>query len=490
MPMNWTFDHSYARLPEHFYTRLDPTPVQNPELVVVNHALADDLGLTLKDASNDDLAAMFSGNTLPAGAKPIAQAYAGHQFGHFTMLGDGRAHLLGEHLTLDGTRVDIQLKGSGQTPYARRGDGRAALGPMLREYVISEAMHALHVPTTRSLAVVTTGEPVYRETMLQGAILTRVASSHLRIGTFEYVAAQRNISDLKQLADYAIDRHDAGLKESKQPYLEWLKVVMERQIALVVDWLRVGFIHGVMNTDNVTLAGETMDYGPCAFMDKYDPQTVFSSIDQMGRYAYANQPRIVQWNMARFAEALLPLLHEDIKQGAALAEEVIHSFQTSFQRAWLAMMRRKLGLFGAQKEDEALVGDILQWMQRNEMDYTNTFRALASDRALTAGTKPEGEVFEAKAFQAWWRRWQERLQQNSKPISSSLCLMRANNPAIIPRNHKVEEALTAAEELRDFSVLHRLLAALAKPYQDHPEYAEFQTPPTPEERVYQTFCGT
>ncbi len=484
MSINWTFDNSYAQLPEHFYTRMDPIPVENPKLVIVNHALADALGLHLNNYSDDELAAFFSGNVLPDGAEPIAQAYAGHQFGHFTILGDGRAHLIGEHIAPDGKRVDIQLKGSGKTPYGRRGDGRAALGPMLREYIISEAMHALNIPTTRSLAVVTTGEPVYRETILQGAILTRVASSHLRVGTFEYLAAQKDTEGLKQLVDYAIERHYPDLKASKQPYLDLIKAMMERQIALIVDWLRVSFIHGVMNTDNMTISGETIDYGPCAFMDTYDPQTVFSSIDQMGRYAYANQPHIAQWNLARFAEALLPLLHEDIEQSVALVEDVIQSFNTSFQHAWLAMMRSKLGLFGKEKEDEQLIGELLQWMQRHHMDYTNTFRA------LICKTTPEGEYFETEEFQDWWQRWQNRIKKNNTPLESSLRLMHATNPAVIPRNHKVEEALSAAEEQRDFSKLHKLLEVIANPYQENPEDAEFQQPPTPEERVYQTFCGT
>jgi uncharacterized protein YdiU (UPF0061 family) len=463
---------------------MNPVPVQNPHIVIMNHALADQLGLTLNDVSEEELAQLFSGNALPEGAEPISQAYAGHQFGHFAVLGDGRAHLLGEHITPDGERVDIQFKGSGQTPYARRGDGRAALGPMLREYIISEAMHALNIPTTRSLAVVTTGEPVYRETILQGAILTRVASSHLRVGTFEYLAAKQDIEGLKQLANYAIDRHYPDLKESDQPYLDLIKAVMKRQITLIVDWLRVGFIHGVMNTDNMIISGETIDYGPCAFMDTYDPQTVFSSIDQMGRYAYANQPHIAQWNLARFAEALLPLLDENIEQAAKLAEEVIQSFNTSFQRAWLAMIRNKVGLFGKEKEDEKLTGDLLRWTQRHHLDYTNTFRALISEMI------PEGQYFKTEEFRSWWNHWQIRLKQNNKPLQSSFELMRANNPAIIPRNHNVEEALLAAEENSDFSKLHDLLKVLATPYEDNSQYAEFCELPTPDERVYQTFCGT
>lgn len=482
--IGWNFDNSYARLSDTFYTRIEPLPVADPKIVIVNHDLAEQLGLDVKHTSDKALASLLSGSSLPDGVAPLAQAYAGHQFGRFTMLGDGRAHLLGEHLTPDGQRVDIQLKGSGRTPYARRGDGRAALGPMLREYIISEAMHALGIPTTRSLAVVTTGEPAYRETALQGAILTRVASSHLRVGTFEYLAVQNNVDALKQLADYTIDRHYPELKESATPYPDLVNAIMHRQIMLIVEWLRVGFIHGVMNTDNMALSGETIDYGPCAFMDTFNPNTVFSSIDQAGRYAYANQPEIAKWNIARFAEAILPLLHDDIEQAAVVGEKIIDSFNDIFQQAWLAMMRRKLGLFGEKDGDAQLIEDLLAWMQKHEMDYTNTFRALIFESI------PEGAEYDTETFQSWWQRWQERLKENSKPLKSSFCLMRANNPAVIPRNHKVEEALSEAEQQSDFSQLHSLLDALAQPYKDKEAFAEYQKPPKPEQRVLQTFCGT
>ncbi len=482
--VGWRFDNSYARLPERFYTRMDPVPVQNPKVVIINHALAGERGLKLDGLSDDQLAQLFSGNTLPEGAESLAQAYAGHQFGHFTLLGDGRAHLIGEHMSADGTRVDIQFKGSGQTPYGRRGDGRAVIGPMLREYIISEAMHALGIPTTRSLAVVTTGEPVYRETTLQGAILTRVASSHLRVGTFEYLAAHEDIEGLKCLADYAITRHYPKLTTSDQPYLDLIREVMQRQIALIVDWLRIGFIHGVMNTDNMTVSGETIDYGPCAFMDAYDPQTVFSSIDQTGRYAYANQPHMVQWNIARFAEALLPLLHEDMKQAVTLAEKVIASFNGTFQQAWMNMMRQKLGLFGEAKEDEQLIGDLLKWMQQHHADYTNSFRDLMSE------TIPTGKPYQTDEFTRWWERWQQRLTQNHTSSSESRQRMQASNPVIIPRNHQVEAALSVAEDYADFSKLHQLLKALSEPYRDRQAFAEYHMPPKPDQRVYQTFCGT
>lgn len=482
--VGWKFDNSYMRLPESFYTKEEPAPVEKPSVVVINHQLAKELGLSLEGLSHEELANLFSGNTLPDSSTPIAQAYAGHQFGHFTMLGDGRAHLLGEHITPERKRIDIQFKGSGRTAYSRRGDGRAALGPMLREYIISEAMYALKVPTTRSLAVVTTGESVYRETELQGSILTRTAASHLRVGTFEYVASQRDVNGIRQLADYTIKRHYVDLITSNTPYSSFLEAVMVEQISLIVHWLRIGFIHGVMNTDNMTISGETIDYGPCAFMDIYDPQTVFSSIDQMGRYAYANQPSIAQWNLVRFAETLLPLLHKDLKQAATIAEKIIYSFSERFQKEWLSMMRSKLGLFGERQEDEALISDFLKWMQRNELDYTNSFRDIIS-RDI-----PEGKAYETKEFLDWWQRWKTRLERNQKLLKSSFCLMRANNPAIIPRNHKVEEALNAAEEHSDFSVINDLLAALKDPYADINENSEYRFPPNPNQRVYQTFCGT
>ena len=482
--IGWKFDNSYSQLPDKFYTRENPTLAKNPHIIVLNHKLAQELGISLNEESNPSLASFFCGNHLPDGAQPLAQAYAGHQFGYFTMLGDGRAHLIGEHITPNDARVDIQLKGSGRTAYSRSGDGRAALGPMLREYIISEAMHALNIPTTRSLAVVTTGEPVMRETMLQGAVLTRVASSHLRVGTFEYLAAHEDIEGLKELADYAINRHYPELKETAEPYLEFLKSVMKRHMNLTIEWLRVGFIHGVMNSDNATISGETIDYGPCAFMDNYHPDTVFNSIDQNKRYAFANQPHITQWNLARLAESLLPLLHTDIAQAVALAEETIKSFNAPLQAAWLNMMRRKLGLFGEDEDDGALAGDFLKWMQHHDADYTLSFRDIISE------TIPKAEHYQNDEFSQWWDKWQQRLKQNSKPLKSSFCLMRVNNPAIIARNHKVEEALSAAEEHGDFIRLNALLTALEKPYEDNAEFADYQQPPKREERVLQTFCGT
>ncbi len=482
--IDWRFDSSYTELPDDFYTHINPTPVASPHVVIVNEALAEDIGLALENASEETLAQLFSGNMLPNGATPLAQAYAGHQFGHFTLLGDGRAHLLGEHVTPKEQRLDVQLKGSGQTPYARRGDGRAALGPMLREYIISEAMHTLGIPTTRSLAVVTTGEPVMRETALPGAILTRVAASHIRVGTFEYAAQLQDQRALQQLADYTIARHFSSVAESDQPYLDFFSAVMEKQITLICEWLRVGFIHGVMNTDNMAISGETIDYGPCAFMDSYDPATVFSSIDQRGRYAYANQPAIAKWNLTRLAETLLPLFHEEQTQALSLAEAALQRFDSQFQTKWLDMMRRKLGLLGQEQEDEALIGDLLQWMQRNNADYTNMFRDI-SEEAL-----PEKTLYQDSTFTAWHARWQQRLKRNHTLSEDTLKLMQQTNPAFIPRNHRVEAALTAAEEQADFSVFTSLLEVLKQPYIDDAKYATFKAPPTAQEQVYQTFCGT
>jgi serine/tyrosine/threonine adenylyltransferase len=479
----WNFDNSYARLPKSFFVRLRPIPVRAPKMVLFNKALADVLGLC-DTLDGEEGASIFSGNSLPEGVEPIAQAYAGHQFGHFTMLGDGRAILLGEHITPDGKRFDIQLKGSGQTPFSRRGDGRAALGPMLREYIISEALHALGVPTTRSLAVVLTGEPVYRETEHAGAILTRVAASHIRVGTFEFLAAQRNPEDLRILADYTLVRHYPEVSAAENPYLGLLRAVMERQALLVAKWLHIGFIHGVMNTDNMTLCGETIDYGPCAFMDAYDPATVFSSIDHEGRYAYGNQPSMTQWNLARLAETLLPLLHADQKQAIRLAQEAISTFSKMFHGYWLNGMRAKLGLFNEEPGDESLVEQLLACMQENQADFTNTFRDLARQPL------PDEPVFRGAAFVEWHEQWRHRLARQPETAADVRRLMHASNPAVIPRNHRVEEALAAAVEHGNHAVLERLLEVLAKPYHDSPQHAESRAPPASSQRPYQTFCGT
>jgi len=501
----WKFDNSYAKLPEAFYVRQDPVPVRAPQLAVWNHGLASELGLSLEDVDKAHVAAVLAGNEVPEGAVPLAQAYAGCQFGHFTMLGDGRAILLGEQLTPDGTRVDIQLKGSGRTRFSRGGDGRAALGPMLREYIISEAMHALGIPTTRSLAVVATGEPVYRERPLPGAVLTRVAASHLRVGTFEYFANFGSQVGLRTLADYTIQRHYPQLGEADRPYLELLKAVMERQVDLVIRWLSVGFVHGVMNTDNMSIAGETIDYGPCAFMDSYSIQTVFSSIDHQGRYAYGNQPQIVQWNLARFAETLLPLIDPDQQRAMDDATTVLRSFVEIFQRRWHAELRAKLGLTNEEPDDESLSQALLRWMQRQSADYTNTWRRLAtgshshepSAQTGQANAEPgsqcgeSDELFQDPEFVAWRDRWQARLARQDISKNEALALMRSKNPAIIPRNHRVEEALAAATDHGDLSVMQRLMAVLAGPYDDPPvESGEYTEPPPSSNTPYRTFCGT
>ena len=481
--VGWRFDNSYARLPESFYARIHPVPVQAPRVVILNHALAASLGLDLHALDSEDAAALFSGNRLPAGAQPIAQAYAGHQFGSFTMLGDGRAILMGEHLAPDNGRVDIQFKGSGQTPFSRRGDGRAALAPMLREYVVSEAMHALGVPSTRSLAVVTTGETVQRETPLPGAVLTRVAASHIRVGTFEYVMRKEGAAGVKTLADYAIQRHYPELAGNENPYLALLHSVIARQASLVARWLQIGFIHGVMNTDNIAICGETIDYGPCAFMDTFDPQTVFSSIDHHGRYSYGNQSNAAQWGLARFAETLLPLLHEQQDKALALAEEAIHAFPAVFGDCWMNGMREKLGLFTQEDDDGQLIESLLVLMYQHRADYTNSLRALAAE------SPPEGDLFKDTGFMGWHKLWRARLSRQSESTQAVFDLMRASNPAIIARNHRVEAALAAAEQ-GDYTVLQQLLDAIAEPYADRPAFDSYRLPPTATERVYQTFCGT
>jgi uncharacterized protein YdiU (UPF0061 family) len=480
----WNLDNSYARLPEMFYSRLNPAPVRAPQLVVLNEPLAEELGLHADVLRSGAGAGWFAGNALPEGAAPLAQAYAGHQFGYFTMLGDGRALLLGEQLTPAGERIDVQLKGSGRTPYSRGGDGRAALGPMLREYIISEAMHALGIPTTRSLAVTATGEAIIRETMLPGAVLTRTAASHLRVGTFQYAANWGSIEDLRALADYAIGRHYPNALEADNRYLALLQAVIERQAELIAKWMLVGFVHGVMNTDNMTISGETIDYGPCAFMDTYDPMTVFSSIDTYGRYAYGKQPSIAAWNLARFAETLLPLLHEHEERAVEAAEAALSRFADSYRRHWLSGMRAKLGWMNEEAEDEALIQELLGLMQKHRADYTNTFRALSLDA-------PEEEPFCSTAdFREWTEKWKARRGRQPASADASQALMRSSNPAVIPRNHRVEAALRAAVEEGDYSVMERLLAVLAQPYAYTSDQAEFAAPPPPSERVYRTFCGT
>ena len=481
----WRLEHTYTLLPQIFFADARPTPVREPRLVIFNRALAATLGLDADALDSARGAEIFAGNALPEGARPIAQAYAGHQYGHFTPLGDGRAILLGEQVTPSGERMDIQLKGAGPTRYSRRGDGRAALGPMLREYIISEAMHALGIPTTRSLAVATTGEPVFREGALDGAVLTRVAASHIRVGTMQWAAAHDDIDALQALADYTRARHypdTPGLKTrpTGEDYVALFAAIVERQARLIANWQLVGFIHGVMNTDNMALSGETIDYGPCAFMDPYDPATVFSSIDHGGRYAYGNQPPIAQWNLARLAEAMLPLFDDDTDRAVARATEMLERFPALFEAHWLSGMRAKLGLFTEEADDRGLVDEFLAWMHRATADFTNTFRTM---------TTAAGTLIGGGDLDAWRQRWDARLQRQPQSRRDVEDLMRRHNPAFVPRNHLVEAALRAATEQHDLSVTERLLDVLTKPYDhdcDLPEFAE----PGPRDGRYRTFCGT
>lgn len=479
----WRLDHSYARLPQLFHVGTQPTPVRAPRLVVLNRPLAESLGLAVDALAGEEGAALFAGNRLPPGASPLAQAYSGHQYGHFTTLGDGRAVLLGEQITPLGERFDIQLKGSGPTPFSRRGDGRATLGPMLREYIISEAMHALGIPTTRSLAVAATGEEVWRETPLPGAVLTRVAASHIRIGTFEWAAAQNDRVALLALVNHTLRRHYPNRADAEDLPLALLEAVIERQAALIAQWMQVGFVHGVMNTDNMALSGETIDYGPCAFIDTYNPAAVFSSIDRHGRYAYGNQPRIAQWNLARLAEALLPLLHPDEATAIEKANAAVQRFADRFRHHSLAGMRRKLGLFNEEPEDTALIETLLAWMHRTKADFTNTFASLTSVAGAVDTSRADAE------FLQWHTSWQARLGRQPQSLAESAQLRRAHNPAVIPRNHLVEAALAAAQQ-GDLAVMERLLAVLAAPYDHERPVSECRMPDPNGGEGYKTFCGT
>ncbi|PPA71732.1 protein adenylyltransferase SelO [Jeotgalibacillus proteolyticus] len=480
----WNLENSYSQLPKAFFATIDPSPVSTPKIAVFNDSLAYELGLNSQSLTSEDGAAILAGNRMPEGSLPLAQAYAGHQFGNLTMLGDGRALLIGEQLTPSGHRVDLQLKGSGRTPYSRGGDGRAALGPMLREYIMSEAMHALGIPTTRSLAVATTGETVLRERGLPGAVLTRVASSHLRVGTFQYAAALGKTEELKALADFAIKRHFPEAENAENPYLSFLQSMIQSQVELIVKWQLTGFIHGVMNTDNMAVSGETIDYGPCAFMDEYDPATVFSSIDIQGRYAYGKQPTIGGWNLARFAEALLPLLDEDQDKAVEMAQTEITNYTALFQEHWLNGMRAKLGIMGTESEDEALIQDLLSIMHKHEADFTNTFRALTYE---TAADLP---FMNSKDFTDWQSKWEQRRDRQQESKEASFALMKKSNPTVIPRNHKVEEALKAAVEHDDYSVMNRLLKVLSAPYEESPENIHYTAPGGPASCDYRTYCGT
>jgi uncharacterized protein YdiU (UPF0061 family) len=481
-----SFDNSYSTLPDRFFARVRPTAVAAPRMIKFNHALAAELGIDA-DLDNDEGAAIFAGNAVPAGANPISMAYAGHQFGAFVpQLGDGRAILLGEVIDRNGVRRDIQLKGAGRTPFSRGGDGRAAIGPVLREYLVSEAMHALGIPTTRALAAVTTGDRVYRESALPGAVLTRVAASHIRVGTFQFFAARGDVEGLRALADYAIDRLYPDLKAEANPCLALLRRVAERQASLVARWLGIGFIHGVMNTDNSSISGETIDFGPCAFMEAYDPATVFSSIDRGGRYAYQNQAGIAQWNVARLAETLLPLIDADVDKAVEAANQVVIDFAGMFAAAWYGVMRGKLGLATAEDADGELIQSLLDLLQAGEVDFTRAFRALSEDEGAFVALFPE-----PAGPTQWLSRWRERAAGETTDAEERSRMMRAVNPAYIPRNHLIEEAIGAAAERDDFQPFETLLDVLSHPYEKRSAVPErYELPAKPEERVLRTFCGT
>ena len=479
----FSFDTTYTTLPKQFFSESEISKVPDPKTVIFNKELADNMGLDFSGCSDLDKANLFSGNQLPLGATPFSQAYAGHQFGYFTMLGDGRAHLWGEHIIPSGTRLDIQFKGSGRTAYSRNGDGKAALGPMLREYIISESLFNLGISTTRSLAVVSTGEPIMREMVLPGAILTRVASSHIRVGTFEFAAAQSDKSVIKSLIEYTIRRHYPSLINEDRKELNLIRLVMEKQVDLIVHWMRVGFIHGVMNTDNMTISGETIDYGPCAFMDTYDPNKVFSSIDHGRRYAYDNQPKVAQWNLARLAESILLGIESNIEKVLPVAEGIINEFSVVYKKKWLAMMGSKLGLFFLRKDDEKLIYELLDWMEKKNADFTKTFRDLSN------ATYPHSKIYDDNQFRQWFDRWQNRLKYNDRALQSAISLMKSVNPNIIPRNHIVDQVLKSADS-GDFKPLSDLLIAIKEPYKERTSISKYEDLPKPNEQILHTYCGT
>jgi uncharacterized protein YdiU (UPF0061 family) len=490
MTIHFPFQNTYSALPASFFARVAPTPVAAPRLIKLNRPLAVHLGLDPDVLDTPEGAEILAGKRLPDGADPIAMAYAGHQFGQFVpQLGDGRAILLGEVIDRDGVRRDIQLKGSGPTPFSRRGDGRAALGPVLREYIVSEAMFALGIPTTRSLAAVITGERVQRETMLPGAVLTRVAASHIRVGTFQFFAARGDTAGVRALADHVIARHYPDITIAERPYHALLERVVARQADLVARWLLVGFIHGVMNTDNTSISGETIDYGPCAFMDEYNPAQVFSSIDELGRYAYANQPRIALWNLTRLAECLLPLLADEQDKAIEQAQFILGEFPEKFTTAYQSGLRRKIGLFTARDGDEALVQDLLDAMAKHQADFTLTFRRLIDAAGNAGNDSTRAQFTDPAAFDEWAARWRQRLAEEPQSAAERQAAMRAVNPAFIPRNHRVEAVIAAAVN-NDYAPFEELLTVLSKPYEDQPSYAGYSDPPLPDQRVLRTFCGT
>lgn len=485
--IGWNLDNSYLNLPDKFFTKVEANPVSLPKLEIINDVLAKELGFNIKELQSQEGIEILAGNKYPEGAASIAQAYVGHQFGYFTMLGDGRAILIGEQISPKGERFDIQLKGSGRTPYSRGGDGRAGLGPMLREYLISESMYNLRIPTTRGLAVVTTGDKIYRESPLPGAILTRVAKSHIRVGSFQFAANFGNIEDIKSIADYSIERHFPNLKNEENPYLALLEEIIKVQGYLISRWQLVGFIHGVMNTDNMTISGETIDYGPCAFMNIYDPSTVFSSIDRNGRYKYENQPDIGGWNLARLAESLLPLIHKDKYKSIKIAEEIIKNYNYIYYNNWLKGMRLKLGILNEEKEDEALINGLLDLMKKYKSDFTNTFVGLTEEsfQALERSI-----LFKSEDFKEWNNRWSSRLERQETPLKLYKETMKDNNPIVIPRNHQVERALELAVEKGDYTKFNRLLKVLSTPYNYNEVYEEYMLGPEPSKTPYKTYCGT
>lgn len=489
--IGWNIDNSYITLPETFYSKVKPNPVKSPKLVILNEELALELGLDVERLKEQDSLDIFAGNRGLVVEELIAQAYAGHQFGHFTMLGDGRAMLLGEHISPSGQKLDIQLKGAGKTPYSRGGDGRAALGPMLREYILSEGIHYLddlNIPTSRSLAVVTTGEKVYRETELEGAILTRVAKSHIRVGTFEYAARYGSVEDLKALADYTIGRHFVNIvKEESNIYLGLLKEVIQLQASLIASWQLVGFIHGVMNTDNMSISGETIDYGPCAFMNVYDSETVFSSIDRNGRYSYGNQPNIGGWNLSRFAETLVPLIHSDQDEAIRLAKAELDKYEVIFKNKWLDGMRLKLGLSNKEPEDQELVEELLSLMKKHEADFTNTFVGLTDERFKKLD---KTGLFQDVDFLDWKSKWNLRQKRQNMSEEASKDNMKKYNPTVIPRNHQVEKALSAAVDNHDYTVLNDLVTVLRDPFNYDGANEEYMHGPEDTGVPYKTYCGT
>jgi uncharacterized protein YdiU (UPF0061 family) len=492
MTIHVNFENTYACLPERFYARVRPAAMPAPRLVRLNKALAHHLGLDAEWLASREGVSMLAGNTIPEGAEPIALAYAGHQFGYFVpQLGDGRAMLLGEVVDRDGIRRDIQLKGSGRTPFSRAGDGRAVLGPVLREYVVSEAMAAMGIPTTRALAAVMTGETVMREKELPGAVLTRVAASHIRIGTFQYFAARGDREALRVLLDHVIARHYPEAAGAEKPALTVLEQVVARQAKLIARWLLVGFIHGVMNTDNMSIAGETIDYGPCAFMDAYDPRAVFSAIDEHGRYAYRDQPGIALWNLSRLAETLLPFLSPDENEAVEIARQVLSAFPNQFEANFHRRIRRKIGLLEERPDDIVLAGDLLNAMAANQADFTLTFRRLADAAASPSAEEPVRALFvDPTAYDAWAARWRERLAEEPQEPEARRAAMRLVNPAFIPRNHQVEAVIQAATEHGNFAPFHDLVTVLSRPYDDQPGFARYAASPQPHERVERTFCGT